>query len=79
MSEFIELLEDGERSALFISPSKIVRERYGDHRVHFFYLRVDDEIARIEIPQWVAENDALLNLTHTLPEDLTRNVYPLLI
>ncbi|HEY96738.1 MAG TPA: DNA double-strand break repair nuclease NurA [Dehalococcoidia bacterium] len=66
---FINLLENGERSALFISPSKIVKERYGDHRVHFFYLRVDDEIARIEIPQWVAENDRLLDLTHGLISD----------
>jgi hypothetical protein len=69
---FIELLANGERSALFISPSKIVRERYGDHRVNFFYLRVGDEIARIEIPQWVAENAALLNLTHTLVLDQCR-------
>jgi hypothetical protein len=69
---FINLLENGERSALFISPSKIVRERYGEHRVHFFYLRVDDEIARIEIPQWVAENDSLLDLTHSLVSDQCR-------
>jgi len=66
---FINLLESGERSALFISPSKIVKERYGEHRVYFFYLRVDDEIARIEIPQWVAENEALLNITHSLVLD----------
>ena len=66
---FINLLESGERSALFISPSKIVKERYGEHRVHFFYLRVGDEIARIEIPQWVAESEPLLNLTHSLALD----------
>jgi hypothetical protein len=66
---FIDLLEDGERSALFISPSKIVKEHYGEHRVYFFYLRVGDEIARIEIPQWVAENIALLELTHSLVHD----------
>jgi hypothetical protein len=66
---FIHLLENGERSALFISPSKIVKEHYADHRVYFFYLRVDDEIARIEIPQWVAENEELLNLTHSLIYD----------
>jgi hypothetical protein len=63
---FMELLEDGERSALFISPSKIVRERYGDHRIYFLYLRAGDEIARLEVPQWVAENQDLLNLTHAL-------------
>jgi hypothetical protein len=69
---FTNLLENGERSALFISPSKIVREYYGEHRVYFFYLRVDDEIARIEIPQWVAENEELLNLTHGLVLDQCR-------
>jgi hypothetical protein len=63
---FTELLEHGQRSALFISPSKIVRERYGDHRIYFFYLRAGDEIARVEVPQWVAESENLLNLTHAL-------------
>ena len=69
---FLKLLESGGRSALFISPSKIVRERYGEHRVYFFYLKVDDEIARIEIPQWVAENEDLLNLAHSLVLDQCR-------
>jgi len=66
---FSSLLAEGERSALFISPSKIVAEHYGGHRVYFFYLRAEEEIARIEIPQWVAENAELLNLTHSLVYD----------
>jgi hypothetical protein len=66
---FIDLLENGERSALFISPSKVVKEHYGDHKVYFFYLRVDDEIARIEIPEWVAADKDLLELTHSLVFD----------
>ncbi len=66
---FMSLLESGERSALFISPSKIVEEHYGRHRVYFFYLRVGEEIARVEIPQWTAENADLLNLTHSLVFD----------
>ncbi len=65
---FLNLLSQGERSALFISQSKI-QKRYGVHRVYFFYLRVDDEIARVEIPQWVATNDSLLNLVHSLVLD----------
>ncbi len=69
---FMNLLSDGERSALFISPSKIVKEKYGGHRIYFFYLRVDDEIARIEVPQWVAENDGLLDLAHSLVFDQCR-------
>jgi hypothetical protein len=69
---FINLLGQGERSALFISQSSIVQKRYGEHRVYFFYLRVDDEIARVEIPQWVAEDEGLLNLTHGLILDQCR-------
>jgi hypothetical protein len=62
---FINLLAQGERSALFISPSTIMK-RYGEQRVYFFYLRVGDEIARVEIPQWVAKDEGLLNLAHGL-------------
>jgi NurA-like 5'-3' nuclease len=78
---FINLLENGERSALFISPSKVVKEHYGDHRVYFFYLRVDDEIARVEIPQWVAADKDLLELTHSLVFDQCRrgHGYPIVL
>jgi hypothetical protein len=78
---FFNLLEDGERSALFLSPSKIVKEYYGDHKVYFFYLRVGDEIARVEIPQWTAENNDLLNLTHSLVFDQCQrgNGYPVVL
>jgi hypothetical protein len=69
---FIELLAYGERSALFISPSKVVSKHYGDQRIHFFYLNTGDEIARIETPQWVAESNTLLNLTHSLVLDQCR-------
>lgn len=65
---FINLLSQGERSALFISPSKI-QKHYGVHQVYFFYIKVDDEIARVEIPQWVAIDEKLLNLVHTLVLD----------
>lgn len=69
---FMSLLENGERSALFISPSKIVKEHYGEHAVYFFYLKNDDEIARIEVPKWVALDDGLLELTHRLVYDQCR-------
>ena len=68
---FTALLAPGERSALFISPSKI-QKRYGKNLVHFFYLRLDEEIARIEIPQWVAQDEKRLNLVHTLVLDQCR-------
>ena len=49
---FSNLLGRGERSAVFISQSSVVQKRYGAHQVYFFYLRLDDEIARVELPQW---------------------------
>ncbi|MDD3678499.1 MAG: DNA double-strand break repair nuclease NurA [Dehalococcoidales bacterium] len=62
---FSTLLENGERSAVFISRSSI-QERYGLHRIYFYYVNIEDEIARIEIPEWIARNDTLLDITHTL-------------
>jgi len=69
---FLNLLGPGERSATFISQSSIVRKNYGEHQVYFFYLRVNDEIARVEIPRWVAVDENLLGLTHTLVLDQCR-------
>jgi GNAT superfamily N-acetyltransferase len=66
---FASLLEPEERSALFISQSSVVKKRYREHAVYFFYLRVDDEIARVEIPMWVARNKDLVGLTHSLVLD----------
>ena len=65
---FAGLLKSGERSALFISPSK-VQKRYGRHLVHFFYLRVDEEIARVKVPRWVAEDQSRLGLVHAVLVD----------
>ena len=69
---FINLLSPGERSAVFLSQSSVVEKHYGVHQVYFFYLRVDDEIARVEVPQWVAMDENLLNLAHTLVLDQCR-------
>jgi hypothetical protein len=66
---FASLLEPGERSALFISQSSVVEKHYREHTVYFFYLRLDDEIARVEIPLWVARDRDLVNLTHRLVLD----------
>ncbi|MBI4267301.1 MAG: DNA double-strand break repair nuclease NurA, partial [Chloroflexi bacterium] len=69
---FSNLLEPGERSALFVSQSSVVKKHYGEHGVYFLYLRLENEIARLEVPQWVAEDESLLNLTHTLVLDQCR-------
>jgi len=62
---FNELLGNGERSAVFISRSSII-ERYGAHKVCFFYVRLDEEVARVEVPIWVGDNEALLDMVHTV-------------
>jgi len=69
---FHNLLGEGERSALFGTSSKIVKKHYGVHNICFFYLRVDDEVARVEVPQWVAQDEGLLNLVHSLVLDQCR-------
>jgi len=69
---FASILAPGERSALFTSQSSIVEKHYGGQWVYFFYIRVDDEIARVEIPQWVARDENLLELTHALVLDQCR-------
>ena len=74
---FSKVLEPGERSSLFESSSKIL-ELYGEHRISFFYLNVGEEISRVEIPKWVAQDNDLLNLVHTLIFDQAKkgNGYP---
>ncbi|MFH1651740.1 MAG: DNA double-strand break repair nuclease NurA [Chloroflexota bacterium] len=69
---FAALLAEGERSALFISPSKVAREHYGAHRIYFYYLNLGDEVARVELPQWAAEREDLLDLSHSLVLDQCR-------
>ncbi|MFH1381809.1 MAG: DNA double-strand break repair nuclease NurA [Chloroflexota bacterium] len=69
---FFNVLGQGERSALFMSQSSVVRQHYGEHHIYFFYLRVEDEIARVEVPQWVARDEKRLNLVHSLVLDQCR-------
>lgn len=64
-----DLLAEGQRGPLFASMSRINVETYGQHLIHFFYMRVGREIARVELPRWVAEDRALVDRTHTLVYD----------
>jgi hypothetical protein len=65
---FEHLLQPGDRTAVFDSKSRIL-DAYGLHRICFFYLNVGTEIARLEIPHWVASNPALLDLIHAVAYD----------
>jgi hypothetical protein len=53
-------LEPGQRSPLWRSSARIL-DLYGEHRIYFCYVHVGTEIARIEFPAWVAEDNALLD------------------
>ncbi|MDD5190718.1 MAG: DNA double-strand break repair nuclease NurA [Dehalococcoidales bacterium] len=68
---FANNLKPGERSAVFISPSRILA-RYGPHRVYFYYVNLENEIARVEVPMWVALDKDLIDLSHALIVDQCR-------
>jgi hypothetical protein len=55
---FARHLRPGERSTIFDSSSSIL-DRYGDQRVQFVYLHTGEEIARLEAPQWVMEDETM--------------------
>ena len=61
-------LESGERSDIFESTSAILN-RYGAHRIQFFYLEVGGEVVRIEAPKWVMRHSEMLNLAQALVYD----------
>lgn len=69
---FAQILAPGERSAVFGSRSKILQEYEVAHRICFFYLHTGREVARVEIPHWVAADAELLAWTHTLCCDQAR-------
>jgi hypothetical protein len=69
---FSWLLAPGQRSALFSSRSSVVVKYYGANEVNFFYVRLDGEIARVEVPLWVAEDEKLVGLVHSTIVDQCR-------
>ncbi len=62
------LLKPGQRSAVFEMRSMSAQAFSGALSLHFFYLNVGREkhpyLARVEIPRWVAESRASLDLLH---------------
>ncbi|MBA3946425.1 MAG: DNA double-strand break repair nuclease NurA [Herpetosiphonaceae bacterium] len=68
---FADTLMEGQRSALFASQSQINVNFYGVHLIHFFYLKIGREVARVEFPAWVAEGGQL-DLVHALVYDQAR-------
>ena len=70
-SLYTPFLAPGQRTAVFVSDSHVLREYAGPDRICFFYIRVetpygDHEIGRVEIPRWVYEDPQLLSLVHAV-------------
>ncbi|MBD2198322.1 MULTISPECIES: DNA double-strand break repair nuclease NurA [Calothrix] len=53
-------LKPGQRGPLWRSNARIL-ELYEDQNIYFCYVHVGTEIARIEVPAWVAENTAMFD------------------
>jgi hypothetical protein len=66
---FERVLLPGERSALFESSSKILSQYSGADRICYFYVHVPctpGEVARVELPRWVADDPSLVDLIHAV-------------
>ncbi len=60
------LTNPGDRSPLFGSAARSLDLYPERQKISFFYLSVGQEIARVEIPQWVAEAPDLRDQAHVL-------------
>ena len=64
------LLEPGHRSPLYRSSHLAARFALGlatgQEWSHFYYLNSGTEIARVEVPDWLAEDPELLALSHAM-------------
>lgn len=83
---FEQILQPGERSAVFESASHIQREYGARDRICYFYLHVAarrgaPEVGRVEVPRWVADDPALLALVHAtvLSECEKGDGYPMIL
>lgn len=66
------LTRPGDRSPIFGSTARVLSFYPAAQAIAFFYLQTGSEIARIEIPQWVAADPALRDRTHLLCWDQAR-------
>jgi len=73
-SLFRRVLDAGERSPMFWSSAPVL-EAYGRHQVAFTYLNAGEEIARLELPAYVAMSPALTDLAHWAASDQARRGY----
>src|SRR4030042_3655595 len=65
-----DILQPGDRSAIFGIQSRSSKPYQGELSLHFFYLNVGRPghpyLARVEIPAWVVEESSMLNNLHAV-------------
>jgi hypothetical protein len=65
-----DVLQPGERSAIFAIQSRSSKPYQGELALHFFYLNVGRPghpyLARVEIPRWVVEQPSMLDNLHAV-------------
>ncbi|MGD8464845.1 MAG: DNA double-strand break repair nuclease NurA [Anaerolineae bacterium] len=72
-------LESGARSALFVRGAADNREfQARGHAVYFFYINTGSDLARVEVPEWVAHRPERLDLVQAAVYDQCQagNGYP---
>jgi hypothetical protein len=71
-----QILPPGERSAICAIQSRSAGKYPAELALHFFYLNVGREgkpwLVRVEVPEWVAEDKALLDPLHATLIDQCR-------
>jgi hypothetical protein len=66
-------LAPGERSALFVRGTAANQDfRARGHEIQFFYLNTGQDLARVEVPEWVARRSEWLDLVHASIHDQCR-------
>jgi hypothetical protein len=70
--EQIARLKPGERTSVFASDSRILQRYDDDLRICYFYLHTGHEVARVEVPAWVAADTGQLDLAHAIVIDQCR-------
>ncbi len=63
---FQQTLGPGCRSPVYRTNPDAIREYPEGQRICFYYLNTGQEIARVEVPQWAAEDPRLLSLGHSM-------------
>jgi hypothetical protein len=69
----------GERSALYVRGTAANQDFASrGHQIRFFYLNTGSDLARVEVPEWVARRPESLDLVHAMVYDQCRfnNGYP---